>query len=172
MTAPSPQARALGALRQADEPRWRATVRGALEAHGSIPRASAALGISHHTLRLWLAGDATLGQGIDLRRAVTRALIPAEAMRAAIAAAGGVVSDAARALGITPEGIEARLARDPSIWPDGVPRRRRARPPRETLAEIEALIAAHGGVAATARALGVTKQAISGRLHTARRRAG
>ena len=67
---------------------------------------------------------------------------------------------------------EARLARDPSIWPDGVPRRRRARPPRETLAEIEALIAAHGGVAATARALGVTKQAISGRLHTARRRAG
>ena len=54
---PAPTDRVLSALRIADPARWRATVRAALRAEGTIPGAAASLGVARGTLFRWIAAD-------------------------------------------------------------------------------------------------------------------
>lgn len=89
-------------------------------------------------------------------------MTPDDAITAAIRAAGGNVSAAARALGIAPHRLSALLWRRPALWPDGVSRRRDAALP--DAAVTDALRAAGGVVAAAASALGVPRHQIVARL--------
>ncbi len=64
MAAPAdPQ---LSALRIAAPARWRARVRKALVAAGTIPGAAAALGVGKRTLFRWCEEDPELARGIEL----------------------------------------------------------------------------------------------------------
>lgn len=56
----------LSALRVAAPARWRARVRKALVAAGTIPGAAKALGINERTLYRWIADDPDLARGIEL----------------------------------------------------------------------------------------------------------
>lgn len=63
---PATTARVLSALRIADPPAWRAKVRAALRAEGTLPGAAAALGVSRATLFRWVSEDPATREGIDL----------------------------------------------------------------------------------------------------------
>lgn len=86
-----------------------------------------------------------------------------DAITAALRDAQGVVRAAARALGVTAAAVRERLRTDPALWPAGVDRRRRrVQVPDGDL--VAALRASGGGIAAAARALGVTSVAVYARL--------
>lgn len=63
---PAPTDRVLSALRIADPAAWRAKVRAALRAEGSVPGAAATLGVGRATLFRWVNDDPALREGIDL----------------------------------------------------------------------------------------------------------
>jgi hypothetical protein len=58
--------RPLAAMRVADPPRWRDTVRAALVACGSVPDAAARLGVARRTLEMWMRREPRLSAGINL----------------------------------------------------------------------------------------------------------
>ena len=91
----------------------------------------------------------------------------------ALRACGGVVERAAERLGVAGASLRQRVGRADFAWPEGVPRKRNRRPgepvpskPRRGVTDEQiaaALVAAGGNRAAAARALGVTRQAVSAR---------
>ncbi len=110
-----------------------------------------------------------------------RALRPSERQRTteALRAAGGELVAAAEALGIPYGTLRARLNRHPELWPEGIDRRTGAslsaaraerletqRAEREALKRAraaetrEAILVAEGNLAAAARLLGITRQAM------------
>jgi hypothetical protein len=77
----------------------------------------------------------------------------------ALRATGGNVSSAARLLGYPdPTNLHRRIARRPSLWPDGVPRLAPGGVPRVTDAAVVAALGATGGnQTAAARMLGMSQ---------------
>lgn len=63
---PESSNRVLSALRIADPPAWRAKVRDALRAEGTVPGAAKVLGVGRTTLFRWLDAEPALREGIDL----------------------------------------------------------------------------------------------------------
>ncbi|MDB4930081.1 MAG: hypothetical protein JWM10_2565 [Myxococcaceae bacterium] len=63
---PAPTDRVLSALRIADPAAWRAKVRTALRAEGTVPGAAASLGIARATLFRWVSEDPGVREGLDL----------------------------------------------------------------------------------------------------------
>lgn len=63
---PAPTDRVLSALRIADPAAWRAKVRAALRAEGTVPGAAASLGVARGTLFRWLSDDPSVREGLDL----------------------------------------------------------------------------------------------------------
>lgn len=120
-----------------------------LAAKGDIARAGRALGLRANSVRMRCRARADVwpkelgGRRFAPRErsavGVAKRPLPAsvaDATREAIRAAAGVVAVAARALGITHEGLSRRVAAHPEAWPEGVARRTRApgrpRKPLET----------------------------------------
>ena len=108
-----------------------AEVTAALIASGGwINAAARALGMTGHGLSTRLASRPDLWpHGVPRRPRGGPRLEDAdrEVTTRAIRDAGGNVAAAARALGITKQGLTVRLRSHPELWPEGVPRRRPAR---------------------------------------------
>jgi transcriptional regulator with GAF, ATPase, and Fis domain len=140
-------------------------------AGGNLTHAARALEMNRRQMSVRVAVNPSL-RG-DLARVTTPRVVSDEQIADALRACMGVVEHAAGRLGIRGASLWYRVGRVGFVWPEGVPRRRNRRPgepvpprPRRGVTDEQiaaALVAAGGNRAAAARALGVTRQAVSAR---------
>lgn len=138
---------------------------------GDVAAAARALGISRSTLAwyLWLHPEAWPS---EIPRTRPQKNITDEAVTAALRNARSI-SRAACELGVSRSTLIERIARRPEIWPVDVPRRAAGqhadthphyRDPQIDRQVTDALRASGGSIAAAARALGISRQALHDRL--------
>lgn len=139
-------------------------------AGGNVSAAARALKCTNATLfrrlredpSLWPAGVEPHGPGGGAGR---EPVIPGSAITEALRATDGNVLAAARILRVTPGAINARVKRDPGLWPDGARRRSRGQNGDLTDAEVTAALRASGGdVRRAAEALGIRNTSVEARL--------
>lgn len=77
----------------------------------------------------------------------------------------GSFRGAARELQVSHATVASIIAKQPHLWPEGVPAAPRGCSPRVTLERMREALRAHGGnMAAAARDLGITRQSLRGRV--------